>query len=289
MKIPDGKFSRLGHTGQAYYITQWYPKPAVFDANGWHAMPYLTLGEFYSEFGSFDVTITLPANYVVGATGILAECRGSELHERTAAGYRAFGEVANAFPPSSAKTKTLCTSHRINVHDFAWFADKRFIVRKSEVALPTSGRTVTTWALFTPKNAKLWNDAVNYVNESVQFYSQWVGDYPYDACTAVDGTISAGGGMEYPMITIIGNMNTPKVLGQRDRTRGGAQLVLRHPRQQRTRPCLDGRRHEQLRGAAVHAQALPEQRFQHRHTRFEETRRSASRMHIASKANWAID
>jgi len=45
VKIPDGKFSRLGHSKQAYYITQWYPKPAVFDATGWHAMPYLTQGE----------------------------------------------------------------------------------------------------------------------------------------------------------------------------------------------------------------------------------------------------
>ena len=98
------------------------------------------------------------------------------------------------------------------MHDFAWFADKRFIVRKSEVALPKSGRTVTTWALFTPKNAKLWGDAVSYVNESVRLYSQWVGDYPYDACTALDGTISAGGGMEYPMITIIGNMSSAESL-----------------------------------------------------------------------------
>src|SRR5690606_7611636 len=66
--------------------------------------------------------------------------------------------------------------------------------------------TIDTWTMFTPKNAALWENSIEYVNESVRLYSEWIGDYPYDACTAIDGTISAGGGMEYPMITIIGNM-----------------------------------------------------------------------------------
>ena len=70
LKIP-ASFSRLGHVGESYQMTQWYPKPAVYDQNGWHQMPYLDMGEFYSEFGKYDVTITLPENYVVAATGIL--------------------------------------------------------------------------------------------------------------------------------------------------------------------------------------------------------------------------
>lgn len=213
VKIPDGRFSRLGHTQQAYYITQWYPKPAVYDAAGWHAMPYLTQGEFYSEFGSFDVSITLPANYVVGATGLLQDAQERAWLDSLAA--TPYSETQkfylekqraklNAFPESSAGTKTIrYTQDR--VHDFGWFADKRFIVRKGSVKLPGSGRTVTTWAMSTPKNALRWSDAVDYVNNSVLFYSTHVGDYPYDACTAIDGTIAAGGGMEYPMITIIGN------------------------------------------------------------------------------------
>jgi len=220
VKIPDGQFSRLGHTGQAYYITQWYPKPAVFDIEGWHAMPYLTQGEFYSEFGSFDVSITLPSNYVVGATGVLQNSTELAWMDSLAAlpnvDYKRYylekqRDALNTFPASSAATKTIRFTQD-NVHDFAWFADKRFIVRRSEVALPKSGRTVKTWALFTPKNAELWSDAVSYVNESVRFYSEWVGDYPYDACTAIDGTISAGGGMEYPMITIIGDMSDKQSL-----------------------------------------------------------------------------
>ncbi|MEO8589034.1 MAG: M1 family metallopeptidase [Flavobacteriales bacterium] len=209
VKIPDGKFSRLGHSKQAYYITQWYPKPAVFDAQGWHAMPYLTEGEFYSEFGSFDVSITVPANYVVGATGELqnAEERAwmdSLAMDRSAQRGTTPLAKPNDFPPSDAATKTL-RFKQDRVHDFGWFADKRFLVRKSSVFLPRSARTVTTWVLFTPKNRVVWEEGVTYVNEAVKRYSQWVGDYPYSACTAVDGTIAAGGGMEYPMITVIGD------------------------------------------------------------------------------------
>jgi hypothetical protein len=68
--IPE-VFSRLGHKDQVYQISQWFPKPAVYDNRGWHPMPYLDQGEFYSEFGNFTVNITLPSNYVVAATGDL--------------------------------------------------------------------------------------------------------------------------------------------------------------------------------------------------------------------------
>ncbi|MEO6693400.1 MAG: hypothetical protein ABIO44_13730, partial [Saprospiraceae bacterium] len=71
VKIPKGVTSRLGHIEESYQISQWYPKPAVYDKSGWHQMPYLDQGEFYSEFGDFDISITLPENYIVGATGNL--------------------------------------------------------------------------------------------------------------------------------------------------------------------------------------------------------------------------
>ena len=70
--------SRGGHHGQSYQITQWYPKPAVYDRKGWHPMPYLDQGEFYGEFGSFDVQITLPRNYTVAATGDLQNAAEKE-------------------------------------------------------------------------------------------------------------------------------------------------------------------------------------------------------------------
>ncbi len=211
VKLPNARYSRLGHTGQAYYITQWYPKPAVYDRAGWHAMPYLDQGEFYSEFGSFNVSITLPANYVLAATGDRTDNATEDAFMDSLANVPLGNGSSNAFPRSSSRTKTV-RFMQDHVHDFAWFADKRYLVRKGEVMLPRSGRTVTTWALFTPRNAELWADATTYVSESVRLYSQWIGDYRYASCTAVDGTIAAGGGMEYPMITIIGNMDTPNEL-----------------------------------------------------------------------------
>ncbi len=211
VKVPDGRFSRMGHTGQAYYITQWYPKPAVFDHDGWHAMPYLDQGEFFAEFGSYDVRITLPANYVVGATGLLQDAGERQWMDSLAAlpaPPPTDRKGADRFPPSDSAWKTL---HFVqdSVHDFAWCADKRFLVRKGSVALERSGRTITTWALFTPRNATLWANATDHIAQALDHYSRIVGDYPYAACTAVDGTISAGGGMEYPMFTIIGTMGDP--------------------------------------------------------------------------------
>jgi hypothetical protein len=114
------------------------------------------------------------------------------------------GEGDNEFPESSEETKTL-HFHQDKVHDFAWFADKRWIVRKEDFTLPHSGRRVTAWAMFTPENKELWERGTEYIIDATHYYSLWNGDYPYDHVTAVDGTISAGGGMEYPNVTVIGN------------------------------------------------------------------------------------
>lgn len=213
VKIPSARFSRLGHVNQSYMITQWYPKPAVYDQNGWHEMPYLSQGEFYSEFGSFDVSITVPNNYTIGATGDLQNEdeieRLNKIAEATAK-LSEFGNNTN-FPPSNSQTKTLRYLQK-DVHDFAWFADKRFHVLKGEVELPHSKEKVTTWAMFTNNEASLWKNAIEYLNDAVHYYSLWNGDYPYKHCTAVDGTIAAGGGMEYPNVTVIGESGSASSL-----------------------------------------------------------------------------
>lgn len=206
VKLPKGVTSRLGHIDQSYQISQWYPKPAVYDKTGWHSMPYLDQGEFYSEFGSFDVKITLPENYIVAATGNLQN--ESELiwlsalaADSTWKNVISFGRVQ--FPKSSGKLKTLHYTGN-QIHDFAWFADKRYHVMKGKVKLPASGREVTTWVMFTDRQANLWKNALKYTHEAILFFSEKIGDYPYNSFIAVQGALAAGAGMEYPGLAVIG-------------------------------------------------------------------------------------
>lgn len=206
IKIPKGVSSRLGHIGESYQISQWYPKPAVYDERGWHPMSNHDQGEFYSEFGSFDVSITLPENYIVGSTGILQNATEAQMLDQLAADTTWMSALATKtadFPPSSPRMKTLRYTES-NIHDFAWFADKRFHVLKGKVILPESGREVTTWAMFTSLQADLWKNAIPNMNSAIWHFSKWNGDYPYQSFTAVQSALSAGDGMEYPGITVIG-------------------------------------------------------------------------------------
>ncbi|MFT4525052.1 MAG: hypothetical protein ACI85F_001204 [Bacteroidia bacterium] len=214
--IPDAVFSRFGHLEQAYQITQWYPKPAVYDTAGWHPIPNVDQGEYFSEFGTYDVHITLPSNYVVGATGDLqTESELNWLNQKDVQ-TRALNEFNIDdldIPPSSLETKTL-HYHQEKVHDFAWFADKRFHVLKDVVELPQSKRNVTTWSLFTNNQADMWLEAPGYLSDAIRFYSLKVGEYPYNQVTAVDGLWASGTDMEYPTITLIGEANDDIALDQ---------------------------------------------------------------------------
>lgn len=223
LNIP-ASFSRLGHVGESYQMTQWFPKPAVYDKDGWHPMPYLDMGEFYSEFGSYDVTLTLPDNYVVGSTGVLETASEIAFLDKKIAETTEYLKTVpdqkvdddtmmkDTFPTSSPHMKTIRYTAE-NVHDFAWFADKRFRVQKSNVTL-ASGKKVDTWVMFTKAEEEMWKTAINYVDRSVEFYSRLVGEYPYPQASAVQSALSAGGGMEYPMITVIGLMGNPQSLDE---------------------------------------------------------------------------
>ncbi len=244
-KIPFN-FSRGGHVGHAYQITQWYPKPAVYDDKGWHQFPYLDQGEFYSEFGNFHVQITVPENYIVAATGELQNPdeakwlqqkarevlsdkkrviinkplpvknepelnkKGKKTKKRyqptknkkkkTASEVSVISHVTDNSRVSK-KTKTL-TYIQDNVHDFAWFADKNFLVRYDTLQL-ASGKIIDTWSFFLPSGLNVWKNSIQYIKDAIRTRSKWLGEYPYKSVTAVEAKLGFSGGMEYPTITSI--------------------------------------------------------------------------------------
>lgn len=214
-------FSRSGHRGQHYQVAQWYPKPAVYDQQGWHPFPYLDQGEFYGEFGSFDVNITLPANYVVAAPGTLhnadekkwLESRANyafePLKKRVKTKGGSYKTITEEFPATETRTKTLHYTLD-QAHDFAWFADKRFAVQKGEARL-NSGKTVEISSYFI-KDQEEWKETVDYASKAIIQRSAWIGDYPYASFSIVQSDSPTGGGMEYPGITLISSGLESKLL-----------------------------------------------------------------------------
>ncbi len=219
VKLPYN-FSRGGYIGHSFQITQWYPKPAVYDNRGWHEMPYLDQGEFYSEFGNFDVRITLPKNYVVAATGELQneeeekwmltrtkettskkqEIRVGSQKPKQTPNHKI--QVTNNKPQILiTETKTLQFKQN-NIHDFAWFADKNFAVAHDTLQL-TSGKIVDVYSYYLPERNSSWKKCIQFIKNAVRFHSTSIGEYPYNVVSAVEAKTGLGGGMEYPTIASI--------------------------------------------------------------------------------------
>lgn len=228
-KLPFN-ISRGGYDGESFQVSQWYPKPAVYDSKGWHPMPYLDQGEFYSEFGNFDVRITVPKNYVVAATGELQnEDEKQWLKKRIIPAETPV--VKRKFTPTKQKgrapvTKKISTPlitvstepktlnyKQNNVHDFAWFANKDFVVQSDTCKLP-GGKVIEAFTYYTPKEKATWKSSLQYAKDAVRFYSMQVGEYPYNVVSVVQGPESFGGGMEYPTITIISPSSSEKELDE---------------------------------------------------------------------------
>ena len=204
-------FSRGGHVGQSYQITQWFPKPAVYDIKGWHAMPYLDQGEFYSDFGNYQVQITLPKNYVVAATGELQDeeeikwldSKKSKSVDCLECDKTKKQNIQRTDILSSNTTKTIHYKQD-NVHDFAWFADKEFIIYADTMQL-LSGRKINLFSYHLPKNNNnnYWLKSIAYIKNTILTRSNWLGEYPYNIASVVEAELGFEGGMEYPTITSI--------------------------------------------------------------------------------------
>lgn len=206
IKIPKN-ISRLGHRGQSYQITQWYPKIALYDQDGWHTMPYLDQGEFYNDFGSYHVEITAPKNYVIAGGGNLqtqSEKKWlAKLHRQTQEKIRnkTSGSGNKSIAKSASDNKTVVYRQK-NVIDFAWFASKDFDVLIDTFLIP-GGKKITSYSFFNSDRNGEFQNTPEYLRQAVRYYSKKLGAYPYRHISVVAGPMGSGGGMEYPTITII--------------------------------------------------------------------------------------
>jgi hypothetical protein len=189
-KLPK-VFARSGYGGNFYMVSQWFPKIGVLEEGGWNCHQYHAHSEFFADFGTYEVSITVPEDYVVGATG-----------KRT-------GEVSN---PEGTVTYT---HYQEDVHDFAWTACPDFVeIRKTYTLDDPAVRTEMIF-LVHKSHLKLKDRYEESLRNGLEFYSKNYGPYPYETITLVDPPINAmgAGGMEYPtLFTSMGLWFFPKGL-----------------------------------------------------------------------------
>jgi hypothetical protein len=193
-----------------YEVAQWYPRLAVYDdVRGWNTEQYLGQGEFYLEYGSFDVSLTVPSNMLVAATGtlqnpaqVLTPTQRSRLSRARASDstvvIRSKDEVSDPASRPVSATGTLTWRFTADsVRDFAWAAARHFVW---DAARANGGRTLAM-SFYPPSAEPIWNQSTQYIRFAIENYSSWY-RYPYPAAINVNGI---EGGMEYPMIVFCHN------------------------------------------------------------------------------------
>ncbi|WP_224995369.1 M1 family metallopeptidase [Cesiribacter sp. SM1] len=188
---------RDNNEGIRYTMTQWYPKLAEYDYEGWHPNAYIGR-EFYGVWGDFDVKITLDGKYVVGATGYLQNPQ----------------EVGHGYAPGTKQPKLKkgqkLTWHFVapNVHDFAWAADPDYV--HDMVQVP-DGPVLHFFYQNDPAYAATWKQMQPLAVRAFQIMNRDFGVYPYEQYSFIQG---GDGGMEYPMATMItGKRNLQSLVG----------------------------------------------------------------------------
>jgi hypothetical protein len=186
-----------GYRGNHYEISQWYPKICVYDQHGWNAMPFHWLGEFYGEFGTFDVTLDVPGSFIVAATGeVISGDPGWDMVRV---------DCTQHVPSDQAHTpqdtiRRIVTFHAENVHDFAWVASPNFYYQTGTY------KNIPIHILYQKSSHKKWhNSALNNAKLSLAWLEELVGEYPYPVLSICQGIIK--GGMEYPTLAILGEFN----------------------------------------------------------------------------------
>jgi len=200
--------------GKIFQVAQWYPRMCVYDdVYGWNTIPYTGPGEFYLEYGDFDLSITAPANHIVVASGELlnptevytptqlkrwAEAAASE---KTVI-IRSAAEVTD--PASRPAGKKELTWHfKIkNARDASWASSTAFIVDAAKMDLPSGKKSIAISAYPVESDGiDAWGRSTEYVKKSIEYNSKQWYEFPYPAATAVAGIV---GGMEYPGIVFCG-------------------------------------------------------------------------------------
>jgi len=212
-EVPEHGSDRMGREqfpgGWLYEVAQWYPRVAVYDdVRGWNTEQYLGQGEFYLEYGDFDVWITVPRSFVVTATGTLAnavEVLTADQRARLARAARSDStvavipksEVGQPFSRPAGPRPTLTWHFTAkNVRDVAWAAAANFI-------WDASGYDGILIQSFYPPEANAdWARSTEYARHSIKHYSEKWFPYPYPTAINVAGPV---GGMEYPMIVFCGH------------------------------------------------------------------------------------
>jgi len=186
-QIPEQirRSGRNSKEGVALSMSQWYPKLAEYDYEGWHATPYIAR-EFHGVWGDFDVKITIDKDYTVGGTGYLQN------PQEIGHGYQT--------PGTQVKTRGKKLTWHFKapmVHDFMWAADPNYIhdVRQME-----DGPTLHFFYKNDEELIENWKKLQPKTEEAMRFFSKNVGKYPYDQYSVVQG---GDGGMEYAMSTLI--------------------------------------------------------------------------------------
>ncbi len=183
--------------GVALSMTQWYPKLAEYDFEGWHADPYIGR-EFHSVWGDFDVKITIDENYTIGGSGYLQN--PSEIGH----GYQMPGQ--KTMKPKKGKY----TWHFVapDVHDFAWAADNNYV---HDVYKGPNGVDLHFFYKNNPEIIENWKNLQPKTAELLKYFNENIGPYPYKQYSVIQG---GDGGMEYAMCTLItGERNFESLVG----------------------------------------------------------------------------
>ena len=200
---------RMGRWADTLYqVAQWYPRLAVFDdLRGWDTDPYLGEGEFYNNYGHFDVSIDVPAGWIVGATGVLQnpnDVLTATARDRLSRVLSADSttRVVSAAERGPGRSTAAGTNGRLvwrfvadTVGDFAWATSNQFVWDAGRANIPTRG-FVPFNVMYLPGHTQAYADGPRHVRHALEYYSNLWMPYAYPQLTMVDGPEL---GMEYPM------------------------------------------------------------------------------------------